>query len=99
MGNQQEKRTQSYDPKAGKKKAYKPPPSPNLEKTEARRLGEQQFVAREQLTVPATKIVFDKKTQRFIIKAYDEPVNFLFDETRKHFIFSPRQTEEKQNKR
>lgn len=85
------KRDQSFGPKAGKKKIYQAPPSPNYEKQEAREAGEQQFTAKHQLTVPAIKIVFDKNKNRFITKMFDEPVNFLFDEDRKRFIYSPKQ--------
>lgn len=76
--------------KAGKKKHYTEPHPPNKEKQAARESGEKQFLSPVVLTVPATKIVFDEKTQQFITKAYAAPVDFLWDETRKHFVYSPR---------
>lgn len=78
-----------HEPKAGKKKAFQEPPPPNLSKKEAREAGRQQFISPHQLTVPDTKIVFDKKTQRFVTKLVDLPVPFIWDSDRKNFVYSP----------
>lgn len=75
--------------RAGKKKSYTSPQPPNPEKKRLREMGEKQFYTDRQLTIPATKLVLDKKTGRIVAKVYDAPVSFLWDETRKHFIFSP----------
>lgn len=83
-----------HEPKAGKKKAFQEPPSPNVSKKEAREKGRQQFISARQLTVPDTKIVFDKKTQRFVTKLVDLPVPFVWDATRKNFVYSPREDRE-----
>lgn len=79
----------STGPKAGKKKNHTEPPLPNPAKKEAREFGNKQFVANHQLSVPGTKIVFDKNLQQFVTKLVDVPVPFIYDETRKHFVFSP----------
>ena len=75
--------------KAGKKKSYTPPPVPNPDNKKRREAGRQQFYAKEQLTQPATKIVYNQKTKQFETKLYDSPVPFLWDETRKQFVYSP----------
>jgi|ERR1700745_1085274 len=90
MGKTQSETRGSNPTKAGKKSgSYQEPPMPNLEKQRLREMGNQQFFAKTQLTVPATKIVVDKNTGRIMTKVYDHPVSFLWDETRKHFIYSP----------
>jgi len=75
--------------KAGKKKPHTDPPAVNESKRDRREKGFQQFIAQEQLTVKDTKLVFDKKTQQFIYKLVDVNVPYLWDETRKHFVYSP----------
>lgn len=75
--------------RAGKKKSYTAPPPPNEEKQLARKLGEKQFQSPVVLTVPATKLVIDKKTGKTITKVYDAPVSFLWDEHRRQFVYSP----------
>lgn len=79
----------SHPVRAGKKKPFVAPLPPNLEKQKKRDMGEQQFHSNEQLTVLATKMVVDKKTNRIVAKVYDAPVSFLWDSTRKHFVYSP----------
>ena len=75
--------------KAGKKKPFQAPQPVNRAKQEARELGEKQFITKEQLSVPGTKIVVDKLTGKISTKVIAIPVPFLWDEHRKHFIFSP----------
>lgn len=83
----------TYTPKAGKKKNPKQPPAPNLAKRDAREAGFQQFISKTQLTVPGTKIVFDKATGQFVTKLVAVNVPFLYDETRKHLVYSPTMSE------
>ena len=85
------------EPKAGKKKMYKEPPPPNPAKKAAREAGFQQFIAREQLSVNEIKVVFDKVTQKFVEKLVAVPVPFIYDESRKHYVYSPA-TMEKEEK-
>ena len=89
MGKQAKPMDRGGAVKAGKKKSYQAPPPVNLEKKVAREAGEQQFQSPSQLTVLASKFVVDKKTGRIVLKTYDEPVPFLYDPTRKRFVYSP----------
>lgn len=76
-------------PKAGKKKMFQEPPPPNPQKQEAREAGQRQFISKKQLSVPGTKVVFDKPTQQFLTKIVDVPVPFIYDHDRKQFVYSP----------
>lgn len=79
----------NHIPRAGKKHSYTAPQPLNPEKKRLKEMGEKQFYTKEQLTVPATKLVFDKKIGKIVVRAYDAPVQFLWDENRKHFVYSP----------
>jgi hypothetical protein len=76
--------------KAGKKAgAYVEPPAPNKEKQKRSEAGRQQFVAKQQLTEPAVKTTFNKKTFKFEERLVEVAVPFIWDETRGQFVYSP----------
>jgi hypothetical protein len=79
--------------KAGKKKPHVEPPAENQSNKDRRDKGYQQFISPVQLTVKDTKFVFDKKTQQFTWKLVDVNVPYMWDESRKHFVYSPGQVD------
>lgn len=72
--------------KAGKKKAYKAPPSVNREKQDARMAGEAQFHSKVNFTEEVTTIKF--KDGVMVPSVKHVPIAFRYDETRKRIVYN-----------
>lgn len=76
--------------KAGKRSGTATyPAAVTAEKRAGQESGDQQFVSKTQQYVEQEKIVFDKNKMRFVTKRVQVPVDFTYDESRKHWVMSP----------
>lgn len=80
--------------KAGKRSGHQVYPAPiSSERRAAKEQGEQQFVAKEQLTVTREyeKIEYDKALGAFVyrIKKVTTPAEYVFDVNRGRVVYSP----------
>lgn len=76
--------------KAGKRSGSAVYPATiSAEKRAGQEAGDQQFISKTQQYVEQEKIVFDKNKMRFVTKRVQVPVDFTYDESRRHWVMSP----------